>query len=374
MIKKIRLINFRSFKEKKFEFSKRTTVIVGPNASGKTNLIEAIFLMSTGKSFRARIEEEMVSHEEEIARVKGFLGGDGLESNGTNLEVVLTRGEITIGESPERTEKVARKRLLTNGVGKRLIDFAGIFKSVLFGPWDLGVVTESPSVRRKFLDSVLSQVDREYGRASLSYEKGLRQRNRLLLRIRDEGAQRSQLLFWDKLLIKNADYISQKREEFINFVNAKPEMDMHEFSLEYDKSAISEARLEQYKQEEVAAATTLVGPHRDDFQFSIFNSQFSKKKKRDLARFGSRGEQRMGVLWLKIAELAFIERQTNEKPTLLLDDIFSELDHEHREIVMEIVKGQRSPASNGAGQTIITTADPHFVEKLRSVEKIILKP
>jgi DNA replication and repair protein RecF len=130
-------------------------------------------------------------------------------------------------------------------------------------------------------------------------------------------------------------------------------LDKQIFNLVYDKSAISESRLEQYANEEVAAASTLVGPHRDDMQFSIFNSQFTNKIKRDLARYGSRGEQRMGVLWLKLAELSFIESESGEKPILLLDDIFSELDHEHRGLVNKASDGQ---------QTIITTADPHFVE------------
>ena len=207
----------------------------------------------------------------------------------------------------------------------------------------------------------------------MSYEKGLRQRNRLLYRIREEGASRGQLLFWDRLLIKNGDYISQKREEFIDFTNDKGKLPARnryaqsvaggndqDFSLDYDKSAISEARLEQYAEEEVAAATTLVGPHRDDYCFRLKKN----KKARDLNRYGSRGEQRMGVLWLKLAELSYIEKTTEEKPTLLLDDIFSELDNEHREIVMKTV---------GSQQTIITTADPHFVKSLKKVEKIELK-
>lgn len=219
----------------------------------------------------------------------------------------------------------------------------------------MDLVTESPSLRRKFLDTVLSQVDREYRRSSLSYEKGLRQRNRLLFRIREEGAPRSQLLFWNQLLIRNGDYISAKRGEFVNFVNARPALNDQRFQMEYDKSAISEGRLAQYKEEEIAAATTLVGPHRDDF---VFQKATSDKKQviRDLASYGSRGEQRMGILWLKIAELEFIEEKTGERPTLLLDDIFSELDHEHRGVVMEIAKKQ---------QTVITTADEHFLKGLR---------
>lgn len=348
MLQKLRLQNFRNFDEKLLEFSDGVSVIVGPNATGKTNILESIFLMATGKSFKAKLEEEMVQNGEELGRVKvRILKGD--------LEVILTRGVLE-GVSG----KVSRKKFLVNGVSKRMVDFAGNFKAVLFGPWDMELVTESPSIRRKFLDFVLIQVDREYRRSILSYEKGLRQRNRLLFRIREEGISRSQLLFWDKLLIKNGDYISSKRESFIDFINSTKSVNQLNYQLEYDKSAISEGRLEQYASEEVAAATTLVGPHRDDFIFKVMSE---KGLNRELARFGSRGEQRMAVLWVKLAELSYIETQTGEKPTLLLDDIFSELDHSHRDEVMKVAALQ---------QTIITTADPHFIEDILKVDKISL--
>lgn len=362
-VKKIQLNNFRSFKGKIFNFSEGITIIIGPNASGKSNIIESLYLLSTGKSFRARVEEEMVHYEEEIGRVKGSIIEGAKERVGTNLEVVLTKGEITIGVSPKKTERVAKKKLIVNGIPRRLVDFAGRLKIVLFGPWDMDLVTGSPSLRRNFLDSVLSQVDREYRRVALSYEKGLRQRNKLLLRIREEGLSRGQLLFWNQLLIKNGNYISEKREEFLEFANLMSNLDDQVFNLEYDKSPISEGRLEQYKEEEIYAATTLVGPHRDDFIFKIKNKNQTSASRRDLARFGSRGEQRMGILWLKMSELSFIENKSGDKPTLLLDDIFSELDHEHRKIVLDIAKNQ---------QTIITTADPHYVEKFEKVEKILL--
>lgn len=351
LISKLRLTDFRNFKKKELDFSPETTLIIGPNASGKTNILESLFFLATGKSFKAKIEEEMVNYDKDLARVKGRIKTDGTRMD---LEGILTRGMVDIGAA--RPEKIARKRLLVNGVAKRLIDFAGNFKVTVFGPWDLDLVTESPSLRRRFLDTVLSQVDREYRRASLSYEKGLRQRNRLLFRIREEGISRGQLLFWDKLLIKNGDYISAKRQEFIDFANASEGLNKQKFELEYDKSAISEARLEQYAEEEIAAASTLVGPHRDDFCFFT-------GKNRDLSRFGSRGEQRMGILWLKIAELKYIEHISGERPTLLLDDIFSELDDNHKEVAMSVSKDQ---------QTIITTADPHFAKELKKIEKIEL--
>lgn len=332
------LSGFRNFNKKDLNFSDGTNVIVGDNAVGKTNILESIALLSTGKSFKAKLEIEMVSLGQNIARVSG-------KTNNDQLEVVIS-------VNPKR------KKFLVNGVAKRLVDFAGNLKTVVFAPQDLDLVTASPSLRRKFLDSVLSQVDREYRRSLLSYEKGLRQRNRLLFRIREEGLSRTQLLFWDNLLIKNGDYLTNARSEFIEFVNDTPSIDQHEFSIHYDKSVVSPARIEQYARQEVASATTLVGPHRDDFAFFEKNSH-----EREMASFGSRGEQRMAVLWLKSAELGYIKKKTSESPTLLLDDIFSELDHDHRKHVFELSDNQ---------QTIITTADPHFLLDKKYTQRIDL--
>lgn len=352
MIDAIKLQNFRSFGSKEFKFTPGTSLIVGPNASGKTNILESLYFLSTGKSFKAKVEEEIVNYDKDICRIEGRVVDPKKEV--LDLEAIITRGQIDIGA--ERPEKAPRKKLLVNGIPKRMIDFAGNFKVVLFGPWDMDLVTESPSIRRKFLDTVLSQVDREYRRSILSYEKGLRQRNRVLWDIREGNTGQDRLLFWNQLLIKNGNYITEKREEFIDFINdLEFEINSLKFNLSYDKSVISESRLGQYSEEEINAATTLVGPHRDDF---VFN-----KGERSLSSFGSRGEQRMGVLWLKMAELSFIEVKGGERPTLLLDDIFSELDSSHREIVVDIASRQ---------QTIITSVNDEFAKDLKKVERIEL--
>ncbi len=398
MINSISLTNFRSFNKKEIILSENVTVIVGSNAVGKTNILESIFLLATGKSFKAKVGEEMIHYKKDMARVSGKfqnpndklqmetrewrqmpdqvrhdeLGVRG-EHNVTDLEVVLTRGEIEIAHG--QIQKAPRKKLMVNGVPRRLIDFAGNFTVVLFAPSDMDLVTESPSIRRRFLDTVLCQTDREYRRNLLSYEKGLKQRNRILFRIREEGISRSQLVFWSQLLVKAGDYISRKREEFITYVNERESLNENLYQLEYDKSSISEARLEQYKVEEVASATTLVGPHRDDmiFKISTKGGSASGGKKanakningeRELGTYGSRGEQRMGVLWLKMAELEYIKDTLGSMPTLLLDDIFSELDHQHRDVVMEVINN---------AQTIMTTADPHYVEGIMGANVIELE-
>lgn len=330
-LKHLTLQNFRSYTKAEFSFGKDITLIVGPNTSGKTNLIEAVYLLATGESFRADRESEMVQFGEEVGRV---VGGDGE----TKLEVVLpTEGH---------------KRFLLNGVSKRRIDFAGNLSVVLFSPLDLDIITDSPSLRRRFLDRVLEQVDREYRVATTEYAKALRQRNALLERARETGRKDTrQFAFWDEHLIKNGEVITKKREAFLRFVN-EARKDVFDFVAFYDKSVISEARLAQYQVQEVAAAATLVGPHRDDFSLSMFDNE--RGTTHDVKLFGSRGQQRLSVLQLKFLELLYIEKQSGQRPLLLLDDIFSELDSEHIDHVLSII---------GKQQTIITTTHEEFVDR-----------
>lgn len=358
-VSKIKLLNFRNFEDKEIKFSPKTTLILGQNASGKTNILESLFFLSTGKSFKAGLEAEVISYDKDISRIVGDIAPLD-NSSKVSLEMVITRGLLNIGA--ERPEKVPRKKLLVNGVSRRLIDFVGNFRTVFFGPKDLDLVTEAPSIRRKFLDNTLSQVDKEYRRALLSYEKGLRQRNKVLWNIREGNAGRDRLIFWDQLLIKNGDFITKKREELITYINSYLPPELNNYFIEFERSIISEGRLSQYKNEEVLAATTLVGPHRDDFVFKM-KGNGKWPEGRDLEAYGSRGEQRMGVLWLKMAELNFIEKIANERPTLLLDDIFSELDDSHKQIVIEIIKAQ---------QTIVTSVNDEFAEKIEEFEKIDL--
>lgn len=345
ILKNLSLQNFRSYKRQDFKFTDNTTLVVGNNGVGKTNLLEAIFLLATGSSFRADKDEQMVLYGQEFGRVTGHLGGGRMDSS--ELTVLLTKP----------------KRFLVNGVAKRKMDFIGNLRCVLFRPEDIDLILGSPSTRRDYLDFVLEQVDRDYRRSSLSYKKGLRQRNKLLERIREGQGERNQLLFWDKLLIKNGGVITAKREGYLDFVNQK--LQVRNLKLVYDPSRISPARLEQYADNEVGAGKTLVGPHRDEFKFIY---QRSGKLEKDLSLYGSRGEQRMAVLGVKLAELEFMDQSISgeaDRPVLLLDDIFSELDHEHRETVLTLLEKQ---------QTIITTTDEHLLpaKYKKKVDKIKL--
>ncbi|MBI3385668.1 DNA replication and repair protein RecF [Candidatus Gottesmanbacteria bacterium] len=332
--------NFRSYAKSSFVFSPNTSIIVGPNTSGKTNILEAIMMMATGKSFRADRESEVIEWGKEVARITCRVQ----EGETKKLELVITAGFVQGSRAPV-------KKYTVNDVARRMIEFVGQLRAVLFWPEDMELVTGSPSLRRKYLDTVLVQTDREYRRSLLSYERGLRQRNRLLGSINEGKADRRQLTFWNQLLIRTGSYLTQARMGLLDFVNRQTIGGAH-YVCQYDKSVISESRLDQYKEEEVAAKATLVGPHRDDF----FIKEIRKEGAMELSRYGSRGEQRLAVLWLKLAELAYIEESTGERPLLLLDDIFSELDAEHRETVIQLVNHQ---------QTIITSAETEVLSMLK---------
>lgn len=346
-LKHLSLQNFRSYTKSSFDFSKGTTLIVGPNTSGKTNLIEAIFLLATGKSFRAPNDFEMIQFGEDIARVKGELStNDGL----VKLEAVLT-------SDPS-------KRYLVNGIPRRRVDFQGNLIAVLFCPSDLDIIVDSPSLRRTFFDDVLCQVSKEYRASVLAYGKALRQRNALLERVREEGRRDEKHFdYWDSLLIEHGKLLGKKREELISFFNHE-EKDIFDFTTLYDKSTISKERLLEYKEAEVAAGVTLVGPHRDDFSIHMYNNE--RNRTHNIRSFGSRGQQRLAILQLRFLTLSFIEKARATRPMLLLDDIFSELDSKHIHHIVGLIPMQ---------QTIITTTHKEFVERklLRDMDVIELE-
>ena len=331
MLSSISLQNFRNYKKTAFKFDSKSIVIIGPNTAGKSNLIESVYLLSAGKSFRAEKDAQMVRLGNEMGRVRG-------RTSETDLEVVVTVGEVA-------GVKTQFKRYFVNGVAKRQADFVGNLPAVLFSPQDLEIVAGSPCGRRNFLDNVLEQTDRDYRIALLGFTKALRQRNALLELVKDTGRRiEKQLEYWDSLVIRNGSVLTRKREEFIKYLN-KSKKDVFEFVVEYDMSIISKERLEQYRDAESASGITLVGPHRDEL-FIYF------EKDRQLKSFGSRGQQRLVVLQLKLLELQYIKEKLNVSPLLLLDDIFSELDEDHIKLILTIRDNQ---------QTIITTTHEEFI-------------
>ena len=348
MLTKVTLTNFRSYEMKELEMFDGVNVVFGPNAYGKTNLLEAIFLMSVGDSFRAKRTEEMVRFGEELGRV----GGQIIDEKGELMTIeVIVNGGVVMGKV------VNKRKYIIDGVSKRRKDLVGLLPLVLFRPEDVELISGSPDVRRKFLDKVLLQTDKSYDHSLTTYEQALRRRNKLLDAIREGAVTRYSLTFWDGLMIKHGAIIQEKRREFVDYINSlfqRSEL-FNKLNLEYDASPISEARLEQYKDAETALGYTLVGPHKDDLMI--------KEEERNLSVYGSRGEQRMAVLACKMGEIYYLEEKTKRRAVLLLDDIFSELDEEHKQEVLRVMVGR---------QVIVTTADEGDVPMFKKVNLIRL--
>jgi DNA replication and repair protein RecF len=342
-LERLTLENFRSYKKKIFHFG-QTTVFVAPNGAGKTNILESIYLLSTGLSERASVTDEMINFDSEIGSVAGVIEHN---EDRTELSVVLTRGVYMGKRTPKR-------RYLVDGVARVRSGFVGKLAAVLFRPEDMRLVEGSPSRRRNYLDETLSMAHPEYGRALSVYEASLKRRNRLLDAIRDGLARREQLTYWDQSIIKNGNILTDFRRSYLDYLS-QIQTAFGQYKLEYDASTISVSRLEQYASAEVAVGYTLVGPHKDDFVI--------KSEGRDLMKYGSRGEQRLAVLFLKLGNMQYIEGKLGVKPVLLLDDIFSELDEEHRKEVVAMTKDR---------QTIITSADEEVIEMIPGAEVVRL--
>lgn len=339
MFARLGLFDFRNYTEVEFDFEPGINVIWGKNAVGKTNMLEAICLLGTGESFRANMIDEMVRFGREMGRVSGRLVDAEEEKK---LEIMVTKGVVA-------GQRTLKRKYFLDDTPKRKNDYLGSLPIVIFRPEDMDLLTGGPDLRRGFLDGVLCQTSETYGRSLTTYQQALRRRNKLLDLIREGLANRYSLTFWDGLLIKHGESISLGREKLIEFINnlwGRSEL-FNSLKLVYDKSVISEARLAQYKDEELAAGYTLVGPHKDEFRV-LKNESESAVEGRDLGVYGSRGEQRMAVLALKLGEIYYNEDKLTDKPLLLLDDIFSELDDVHKKEVLRVMQGR---------QVVVTTAN-----------------
>lgn len=328
--------------------------MVGPNMIGKSNLLEAIRFLSLGRSPKFRNGENLITSGEPYFRVCGEVSNI---SDKTTLEVY--------GECGNPADNLLSKKYLVNGVNRRSADFVGILKAVYFGPEDIGMVTSAPEVRRAFLNTILAQVDRKYAYNLIEYQRIILQRNHLLRRIRDHLQPYSDLVFWNDSLISSGSYLCTSRIAFFRFmVGFLPTLSSSVSTLlplldiRYKPSVLSAESLSNHAEREVLAGVTLVGPHRDDFEF-----RFSKGI---LSEIGSRAQQRLAVLVLRLAELEFIRREAKGEPVLLLDDLFSEFDKARRRELLGIL-GEEP-------QIILTTADLGLVDEhfLREAEVIEL--
>jgi len=359
------LQHFRSISEQVWQFEPGLNLFVAPNGSGKSNLIEALRVLSTGKSWRSTKTDELISWGEELCRLKAKVAKeDGEEAD---IEQLLTVGVVQGAPAARRSYKL-------NGVGKRRGDVAGELATVLFTPEDMAIFQTGPSSRRELLDNVLIQTDRQYRQDLSKYDRALRRRNKLILQLRDGEVDRRDFFYWDQLLIETGSYIHEKRLAFLQWLEARPGI-RESYKLFYDHSVMSEERLRKYANAEVGAGHTLVGPHKDDWQIWVkrggahtkaadaaVSSSADSQTWRDIVTYGSRGEQRLSLLWFKLQEVAYIREKLGENPVMLLDDVFSELDEVNCQYLLEATAGIQTIITTVPGQEVLPEqAKPLFL-------------
>ncbi len=338
IISQLELANFRSYAAAKFELHPEVTLVVGPNATGKTNLLEALYVLASTKSFRAR-DRDVVHHGADFYRL--VAGGE--------MEMALAAsfsGGVT-------------KKVTHDGLKRTLAAHIGRLQVTLFEPTELGMLQGPPEGRRRYLDFVLCQTDRLYLVALMQYRRVLKQRNALLDAKKWSLPPRDQLFAWNVKLAELAVDICKKRQRYLEIVNSKlPELyreiagEAVAVALEYQPSISGDYEadfltvLERQLDRDFAAGFTTIGPHREDFG--------AKFKTGEVVNVASRGEVRTVVLALKLAELAYAQAQTGVRPLLLLDDVFSELDKQRRAYLLDRLGGY---------QTVITTTDADAVTR-----------
>jgi DNA replication and repair protein RecF len=389
---KLSLTNFRNYVRLSLDVPPGPILLRSDNAQGKTNLLEAIYFLATTRSAFARAERQLVNWQAmerdplPFARLEGQVHRSRKQSR---IDITLLPGETG----------TLRKEMRVNGVKKRALDVIGQLNAVIFLPEDIELITGSPSIRRRYLDATLCQIDPGYCRSLAIYNKVLTQRNALLKQLAEQGSSETlsrrgedQLLFWDEQVAEQGAFLIMRRQEAILALDQlgrsryrllgdqsetfrlhyAPSFDpQHRPLLDYQRPLSLEellpseqvqpnlpeittafmAHLRQARREEIARGVTVVGPHRDDLHFTVDGV--------DMTLYGSRGQQRTTTLALKLAEVDLMRQATGESPLLLLDDVMSELDAKRRARVMAMV--------DGVEQAFLTTTDWNdFTQEFRT--------
>jgi DNA replication and repair protein RecF len=339
MLTDIRLQNFRSYKDESFELGSGVNIIIGPNASGKTNLLEAILVLSTGRSYRAH-DNDLIHRGKKWARVDAHT-----PSGGRTLKLENRSDTKTTAKSFSIDDKIHRRLKLEDTL-----------PVVLFEPNNLWLLSGEPTLRREFLDNLLTQLIPGFDEINNRYQRALKQRNSLLKR--GIKTAKPQLFAWDIRLSELGGQIAAHRMELIkqmskNISSIYSELakEKAKLKLEY-KTSIGSLdygsqllkQLERRSETDAVRGFTSVGPHRDDLAITL--------NREPMNITASRGETRTLLLALKIIELKLLEKVRGLAPLLLLDDVFSELDGRRRSAVTDFFKKY---------QTFITTTDADVV-------------
>lgn len=344
ILQHLKLNNFRNFTNISFDFDPILTIIIGENAKGKTNLLEALYFLITGYGFREMKEEELLCFEKEGGFVEGEWIDDGKKRE---FKIALTKENSHIN----KTFFIEKAKKTASSYHKEQM------RAVLFAPDQISMIDGSPSLRREYINHVLSLGDLEYKRRLSNYESALRRRNKILERSSEYRGIDDEIEYWNTYLIEQSSAITKKREEYMCFLNEHPDVDGKKFSIQYLKNEFSQERIISHKDVEMRVKKTLIGPQRDDGVISLIAD-----RSKNIHHFGSRSEQRLAVFWLKINELLYYETIFQRKPILLLDDVFSELDLHNKKLILHLI---------GKYQTVITTTEEETVQEMKGKHSII---
>ncbi|HEY8172446.1 MAG TPA: DNA replication/repair protein RecF [Dehalococcoidia bacterium] len=362
-VRRLSLTNFRNYAKQELVLDPAPVLLLGENAQGKTNLLEAVFLLATGRSERASTDADLIawSVRDDPQPVARVVGEAERRSGAVTVEVGIA------GREGANDNLIASKRFKLNGVARRASDVIGAITAVLFTTDDMELVKGAPSGRRRYLDVMLSQAERPYVRALPRYNKLVTQRNALLKRIKEGSARRDELPYWDEEIAREGALIIASRAGAVGEVSESAAAahgrlsgEREELAVAYqprfaegwdaarinastvdDVAAAFLERLKATHTRDIAAGLTLTGPHRDDLSMTLGGES--------AASFASRGQQRTAALALRLAEARFLLQRTGEQPVLLLDDVLSELDESRRGSVLDAIEAE---------QVMITSPDP----------------
>lgn len=354
IVEDIRLINFRNYNNIKLDFNNNVNIIVGMNAQGKTNLLEAIYISSTGRSFRNNRDSEIINWDKD----EGYIG--------TNVKIDNLSRFIEVKLSREKSKRI---RINKNEL-KSYKELETGLRVVVFNPEDLRLIKDSPNYRRNFIDAGISQLKPVYNYNLKKYNKILFQRNKLLKSNRFSKDINNLLEIFDIQISKLGTSIIMERDNYIkgllrkceiihkNLTKGKEDIDFNYFTnvpISHKREEVEKSYYKLLKENvkrDLEYRSTEIGPHRDDLIIYINN--------KNSRIFGSQGQQRSLVLSLKLSEVEFIKEDTGIYPVLLLDDVFSELDEERRLYLSRLFNKM---------QTFITLTDAVDINALKNIDR-----
>lgn len=344
VLQSLRLYNFRNYSDISFQLHPQLTIIVGPNAKGKTNILEAIHTSLNTWGFRESKEDELLRWHTSEGYVE-TIQKKGAISYRFQVSLKKANPGVTKKLTIQKTKATSNEYLHTQT------------RCVLFAPQHIDIITGRPELRRTYIDSCIIHANPRYRSILRNYEHALRRRNKVLEHHAHQDTLEQELEFWNTYLQEQAHIITASRQEYCDKLNDNPHLEKRTYSIEYQKNEFTEDRCIESLPEEIKYRRTLIGPQKDDFIIYQENGE-----KQNLHIFGSRSEQRLGIFWLKYNEISYIQSTQRINPILLLDDVFSELDHVNKALVLQLVTKY---------QTILTTTDEEIPELATSEKSII---